>query len=42
MATVQLGDLGIGQAIMKLVAEEKGCNNIKWIQYYIATAMAML
>ena len=42
MATVQLGDLGIGQAIMKLVAEEKGRNNIKGIQYSIATAIAML
>jgi O-antigen/teichoic acid export membrane protein len=38
----QLGDLGISPAITKLVAEEYGRNDIKGIQRYIATALAML
>jgi O-antigen/teichoic acid export membrane protein len=38
----QLGDLGINPAITKLVAEEYGRKNIKGIQSYIATALAML
>lgn len=38
----QLGDLGISPAIIKLVAEEYGRNDIKGIQRYITTALAML
>ena len=38
----QLGDLGIGPAIVKLVAEEHGRNDIKGVQRYITTALAML
>ena len=38
----QLGDIGIGPAITKLVAEEYGRNDIKGIQCYITTALAML
>jgi O-antigen/teichoic acid export membrane protein len=39
---VQLGNLGIDQAIMKLVAEEYGRKDIDGIQRYVATAMALL
>jgi len=38
----QLGDIGISPAIMKLVAEEYGRKNLKGIQCYITTALAML
>jgi len=38
----QLGDLGLSPAIVKLVAEEYGRNDIKGIQRYITTALAML
>jgi O-antigen/teichoic acid export membrane protein len=38
----QLGDLGIGPAIVKFVAEEYGRGNISGIQRYVATALAML
>ncbi len=42
LAFAQLGDLGIGPAIVKLVAEEYGRNDIKGVQRYITTALAML
>jgi len=38
----QLGNLGIGQAVMKLVAEEYGRGDIESIQCYLATALALL
>jgi O-antigen/teichoic acid export membrane protein len=38
----QLGNLGIGPAIIKLVAEEYGRGNIEGIQRYVITAMALL
>ena len=38
----QLGNLGIDQAVMKLVAEEYGRNNIEGIQRYVTTAIALL
>mgnify|MGYP001065930330 CR=1 FL=1 len=38
----QLGELGIGQAVMKLVAEEHGRGNIDGIQRYVTTALALL
>lgn len=38
----QMGELGIGQAVIKLVAEEYGRKNIRGIQEYIATALALL
>lgn len=38
----QLGNLGIGQAIMKLVAEEHGRDNMEGIQRYVTTALALL
>lgn len=38
----QLGNLGIGQAVMKLVAEEYGRSNITRIQRYVTTALALL
>lgn len=38
----QLGDLGIGQAVMKLVAEEYGRGNIEAIQRYVTTAIVIL
>lgn len=38
----QLGDIGISSAIIKFVAEEYGRNNIKGVQCYITTALAML
>jgi len=38
----QLGDLGISQAVMKLVAEEYGRNDIKGIQRYVTTSLALL
>ncbi len=39
---VQLSNLGIGPAVMKLVAEEYGRQNIQAVQKYIATAMVVL
>jgi len=42
LSFAQLGDLGIGQAITKLVAEEYGRNNIEGIQHYVTTALASL
>ncbi len=38
----QLGNLGIGQAVMKLVAEEHGRGNMEGIQQYVANAIAIL
>lgn len=38
----QLGNLGIGEAIMKLVAEEYARGNIEAIQQYVMTAIAIL
>lgn len=38
----QLGNLGISQAVMKLVAEEYGRGDIEGIQKYVATALAIL
>lgn len=38
----QLGDLGLSQAVMKLVAEEYGRGDIKAIQQYVTTALALL
>jgi O-antigen/teichoic acid export membrane protein len=42
LSFAQLGDLGISQAIMKLVAEEYGRGNIQAIQQYVTTAIAIL
>jgi len=42
LSFAQLGNLGIGQAIMKLVAEEHGRDNMEGIQRYVATALALL
>ena len=38
----QLGNLGMGQAVMKLVAEEYGRGNIEGIQHSVTTALALL
>src|SRR4030042_1593779 len=38
----QLGNLGIGPAVMKLVAEEHGRNDIEGIQHYVTTAWVLL
>jgi len=38
----QLGDLGVGAAVMKLVAEEYGRGNIEGVQGYITAAVAIL
>lgn len=38
----QLGNLGIGQAVMKLVAEDYGRGDIEGIQRYVTTAFALL
>jgi len=38
----QLGNLGIGQALMKLVAEEYGRNDLKAVQEYMTSAIAIL
>jgi len=42
LAFAQFGNLGINQAVIKLVAEEYGRNNIKGVQSYIVTAIALL
>jgi len=39
---VQLGNLGIGPAVMKLVAEEYGRGDIEAVQRYITAALALL
>lgn len=38
----RLGDLGIKNAIMKMVAEEFGKGNVREIQRYVATGLALL
>jgi O-antigen/teichoic acid export membrane protein len=38
----QLGNLGIGSAVTKLVAEEYGRGNVEAIQRYITTALVLL
>lgn len=38
----QFGNLGISQAVMKLVAEEYGRGDIRAIQQYVATALTLL
>jgi O-antigen/teichoic acid export membrane protein len=38
----QLGNLGMGPAVMKLVAEEYGRGDIEGIQHYVTTALALL
>ena len=42
LSFAQLGNLGIGQAITKLVAEEHGRADIEGIQRYVTTALALL
>jgi len=42
LSFAQLGDLGIEQAVMKLVAEEHGRGDIEGIQRYVTTALALL
>lgn len=42
LSFAQLGNLGIGHAVMKLVAEEYGRGDIKGIQRYVTTALALL
>jgi len=42
LSFVQLGNLGIGQAVMKLVAEEHGREDIEGIQRYVTTALVLL
>lgn len=42
LSFAQLGDLGVGQAVMKLVAEEYGRKDIEAIQQYVTTAMIIL
>jgi O-antigen/teichoic acid export membrane protein len=42
MSFAQLGNLGIGPAVMKLVAEEYGRRNLLGIQCYVSTASVML
>jgi O-antigen/teichoic acid export membrane protein len=42
LTVAQLGDIGINQAVVKLVAEEYGRDDINAIQYYVTTALAML
>jgi O-antigen/teichoic acid export membrane protein len=39
---VQISNLGIGPAVMKLVAEEYGCQNVQGIQKYVVTAVCSL
>ncbi len=38
----QLGNLGISSAVIKLVAEEYGRNDIEGVQRYVATALTLL
>ena len=42
LRVAQLGNLGIGQAVMKLVAEEYGRGDIEGVQQYVTTALALL
>ena len=42
LSFAQLGNLGIGQAVMKLVAEEHGRDNVDGIQKYVMTAISIL
>lgn len=42
LTLTQLGDLRLGQAVTKLVAEEYGRGDIKAIQQYVSTALALL
>lgn len=42
LSFAQLGNLGIDRAIMKLVAEEHGRDNMEGIQQYVANAIAIL
>jgi O-antigen/teichoic acid export membrane protein len=42
LSFAQLGNLGIDQAVMKLVAEEHGRGDIEGVQRYITTAVALL
>jgi O-antigen/teichoic acid export membrane protein len=42
LSFAQLGNLGIDQAVMKLVAEEHGRGDIKGIQQYVTTALMLL
>lgn len=42
LSFAQLGNLGISPAVMKLVAEEHGRDDIEGIQRYVTTALALL
>ncbi len=42
LSFAQLGNLGIGQAVMKLVAEETGKYNTEGVRNYIASAIMLL
>ncbi len=42
LSFAQLGNLGIDQAVMKLVAEEYGRGDIEGVQRYVTTALALL
>lgn len=42
LSFAQLGNLGIDQAVMKLVAEEYGRGDIEGVQWYVTTALALL
>jgi len=42
LSFARLGNLGIDQAVMKLVAEEHGRDDIEGIQKYVTTALALL
>jgi len=42
LSFAKIGNLGIGQAVMKLVAEEHGRGDIEGIQRYVTTPLALL
>ncbi len=42
LSFAQLGNLGVGQAVMKLVAEEYGRNNLVAVQQYVGSAIVIL
>ena len=42
LSFAQLGDLGISQAVMKLVAEEYGRHDLEAVQQYITSGIAMM
>ena len=42
LSFAQLGNLGIGPAVMKLVAEDHGCGETKGIQHYVTTALFLI